>query len=250
MTVQTAPSVTADPSDQTVLAGGTASFTAAASGNPTPSVQWEVDTGSGYADLSDEGVYSGSGSDTLTITGATATMNGYQYEAVFSNGVGAPATTTAATLTVQTAPSVTTNPSDQTVLAGGTASFTAAASGNPTPGVQWEVDTGSGYTSLSDEGVYSGSGTDTLTISGATAAMSGYQYEAVFSNGVGAGDHRGGHADRSDRPERDREPERSDGPGGRHGELHGGGQRQSYARRAVGGRHRQRLRRSERRGCL
>ena len=81
------PSVTADPSDQTVLAGGTASFTAAASGNPTPGVQWEVDTGSGYADLSDGGVYSGSSTDTLTITGATATMNGYQYEAVFSNGV-------------------------------------------------------------------------------------------------------------------------------------------------------------------
>ena len=37
-------------------------------------------------------------------------MNGYQYEAVFSNGIGLPATTTAATLTVQTAPSVTAEP--------------------------------------------------------------------------------------------------------------------------------------------
>ena len=106
LTVQTAPSVTANPSDQTVLAGGTASFTAAASGNPTPSVQWEVDTGSGYTDLSDEGVYSGSGSDTLTITGATAGMSGYQYEAVFSNGVGMPASTTTATLTVVPIPNI------------------------------------------------------------------------------------------------------------------------------------------------
>ena len=60
--------------------------------------------GSGYTSLGDEGVYSGSSSDTLTITGATAAMNGYQYEAVFSNGIGLPATTTAATLTVQTRP--------------------------------------------------------------------------------------------------------------------------------------------------
>ena len=168
-----------------MLAGGTVSFMAAASGNPTPSVQWEVNTGSGYTSLSDEGVYSGSSSDTLTITGATAAMNGYQYEAVFSNGIGLPATTTAATLTVQIAPGVTAEPGDQTVLAGGTVSFMAAASGNPTPSVQWEVNTGSGYTSLSDGGVYSGSSSDTLTITGATAAMNGYQYEAVFSNGIG-----------------------------------------------------------------
>ena len=185
LTVQIAPSVTAEPGDQTVLAGGTVSFMAAASGNPTPSVQWEVNTGSGYTSLSDEGVYSGSSSDTLTITGATAAMNGYQYEAVFSNGIGLPATTTAATLTVQSAPGVTAEPGDQTVLAGGTVSFVAAASGNPTPSVQWEVNTGSGYTGLSDEGVYSGSSSDTLTITGATAAMNGYQYEAVFSNGIG-----------------------------------------------------------------
>jgi len=45
-------------------------------------------------------MYSGSSSDTLTITGATLAMNGYQYQAVFSNGVGTPATTTAATLAV------------------------------------------------------------------------------------------------------------------------------------------------------
>ena len=52
-------------------AGGTTTFTAAASGYPTPSVQWEVNTGSGtFSDLSDTGVYSGSGTGTLTITGA------------------------------------------------------------------------------------------------------------------------------------------------------------------------------------
>ena len=74
-------------------------------------------------------------------------MNGYEYEAVFTNAAGT-ATTTAATLTVQTAPSVTANPTNQTVNAGGTATFTAAASGNPTPSVQWEVSTDSGFTTF------------------------------------------------------------------------------------------------------
>ena len=70
------------------MAGGTATFTAAASGNPAPSVRWEVNTGSGFTDLTDGGVYSGSSTGTLTITGATPAMNGYQYEAVFTNAAG------------------------------------------------------------------------------------------------------------------------------------------------------------------
>ena len=77
-------------------------------------------------------------------------MNGYEYEAVFTNTAGS-VTTSAATLTVQTAPTVTTQPTNQTVHAGGTATFTAAASGNPTPTVQWTVSTGSGFTDVTTE---------------------------------------------------------------------------------------------------
>ena len=86
-------------------------------------------------------------------------MNGYQYEAVFTNAAGG-VTTTAVTLTVEaaTAPSVTTQPAAQTALTNGTATFTAAASGVPTPTVQWEVNTGSGtFAAVSDTSVYSGS---------------------------------------------------------------------------------------------
>ena len=52
-------------------------------------------------------------------------------------------------------------------------------------------------TSLTDSGVYSGSSTDTLTITAATAGMNGYQYEAVFTNGCRhTSIHHGGHVDR------------------------------------------------------
>ena len=136
---------------------------------------------------------------------------------------------------------MTTQPTNQTVVAGGTATFTAAASGNPTPTVQWEVNTGSGFTNVTDTGVYSGSSTGTLTITGATAAMNGYQYEAVFTNAAGNVDHHAGHADRADPPpERDHAADQPDGRRGQHGDLHGGGQRQSHAHRAVGSQHRQR----------
>ena len=48
-----APTVTTQPASQTVTAGQTATFTAAASGNPTPTVQWQVstDSGSTFSDI-------------------------------------------------------------------------------------------------------------------------------------------------------------------------------------------------------
>ena len=168
-------------------------FTAAASSDLATSVQWEVNAGSGFTNASDAGFYSGSSTDTLTITGATAAMNDYQYEAVFTDTAG-DVSTTAATLTVQTAPKVTKNPSSWTTPPGDTATFSAAASSSLTSTVQWDVNTGSGFTDLTDGSVYSGSSTDTLTITGATSAMSGYQYEAVFTNSIGLDDHHGGYA--------------------------------------------------------
>ena len=78
-------------------------FTATASGNPAPNVQWEVSTDGG--------------SSFSTITTATSTSysfaadprdNGYEYEAFFRNSQGS-VTTSAATLTVDSV-SVTTDP--------------------------------------------------------------------------------------------------------------------------------------------
>ncbi len=95
------PVVTTNPTSATINVGQPTSFTAAGSGNPAVTVQWQVNTGngSGFTNLSDSGVYSGSATTTLTITGATAGMSGYQYQAVFTNFIGT-ATTTAAMLTV------------------------------------------------------------------------------------------------------------------------------------------------------
>ena len=174
LTVQTVPTVTTQPSDQTVTAGGTATFTAAASGNPTPSVQWMVSTDSG-ATFND---ISGATSPTYSLT-PTIAQNGDEFEAVFTNAAGS-ATTTAATLTVQAAPAVTTQPSDQTVGDGTTATFTAAASGNPTPSVQWMVSTDSGAT-FND---ISGATSPTYSFT-AGVAQSGDEYEAVFTNSLG-----------------------------------------------------------------
>ena len=176
---QNLPIVTTNPTAATINAGGTTTFTAAASGTPTPTVQWQVNTGSGFANISDGGVYSGSATGTLTITGATAAMNTYQYQAVFTNS-GGTATSNAATLKVDFAPTVTTSPTAQTVNAGSSVTFTAAAGGNPAATVQWQVSTDGGQTFSNIAGATSASYSFTTA-----AADNGKQFEAVFTNSVG-----------------------------------------------------------------
>jgi hypothetical protein len=97
--VNAAPAITQQPSNQTVTAGATAVFTAAASGVPTPTVQWQSKPPAGsFANIG------GATSLMLSVPSTTVGMSGTEYRAVFSNSSGGPATTNAATLTVNAAP--------------------------------------------------------------------------------------------------------------------------------------------------
>ena len=94
LVVDTVPVVTTNPLSQTITAGKSVSFTVAATGNPTPSVTWQVSTngGANYTTIP------GATSTTYTFVTTTA-QSGYLYRAVFGNGIGT-ATTVAATLKV------------------------------------------------------------------------------------------------------------------------------------------------------
>ncbi len=174
-----APAITSQPESETVTAGATASFSAVASGSPTPKVQWRVSTNTGRSWSSVRGATS-----TTYSFNASSSQNGYEYDAVFTNSAGT-ATTNAATLMVTAAspvpPTITLQPANESVSAGATASFSAAASGSPTPTVQWRVLTSAGGTWTAITGATST--TYSLT---ASLSQNGYQYEAVFTNSVGS----------------------------------------------------------------
>ena len=87
------PVIILHPIDQNITYGSNATFTAAASGMPTPTVQWQVDNGGGWSDIP------GATSTSLTITMPPVSYSGYQYHAVFTNSEGG-TITNAATLTV------------------------------------------------------------------------------------------------------------------------------------------------------
>jgi hypothetical protein len=182
LTVHAAPVVTASPSSQAVTLGSPVSFSASATNTPAPTVQWQVSTnGTVWTNIT------GGTSSTISNTDLasysftpTAAQSGYQYRAVFTNIYGLTAITKAATLTVNSAPVVKTNPSSQTAKSGATVTFTAAATGSPTPTVQWQVSTNGGSTYSNIVGATSAS----YTITNVAMSQAG-MYRAVFTNSIG-----------------------------------------------------------------
>ena len=177
MTLATGPKATTQPVSQAYTYGGSLTFTAAASGTPTPTVQWQYSTNSGstWTNLS------GATSTSLTVSNLTGFENHWEVRAVFTNVAGS-ATSNAATMTETGAPVVTTQPISQTYTSGGSLTFTSAASGTPTPTVQWQYSTngGSTWTNLS------GATSTSLTLSNLTAFENGWKVRAVFTNGAGS----------------------------------------------------------------
>ncbi|MEL1242440.1 hypothetical protein AAEO59_15395, partial [Flavobacterium sp. DGU99] len=167
----TAPTVTANPSSATICSTSNTTFSISATG--ATAYQWQVNTGSGFTDIANGGVYSTATTNTLTITGATSGMNGYQYRCVAKDG-SCSTTSSSGTLTVSN-PSVT--PLSQTNVAcnggaTGAAAVNAATGGaggytyNWTPG----NPTGDGTTSVT--GLTAGSWTCTVTdANGCTASQ-------------------------------------------------------------------------------
>jgi hypothetical protein len=78
------------------------------------------------------------------------------------------------------APTVSSQPSSVTVEEGALATFTATATGKPVPSPQWWVSTDGGKTFAKDS-EDRGALKDTLEVE-ATAAKSGYEYYAIFTN--------------------------------------------------------------------
>ena len=152
---------TSNPSSTTVCEGATASFTVAVTGSP--SIQWQVSTNGGgsFSDLA------GETANSLSFT-ASASQNGNQYHAVVTNSCGT-ATSNAATLTVQQT-TATTDPADQAVNQGGTASFSTMASGAGPFSFVWKK----GATVLNN-GDLGGRVTITTTSNTSTLAISNVQ---------------------------------------------------------------------------
>jgi len=163
-----APSITTQPASQTITAGQTATFAVAASGTAPMSYQWQLN-GSAI---------NGATSSTYTTPAETVSNSGAKFSVVVSNSTGS-ATSNNATLTVNAAPvapSITTQPTSQTINAGQTATFTVVASGTAPLSYQWELN-GSAI---------NGATSSTYTTPAETVSNSGAKFSVVVSNSTGS----------------------------------------------------------------
>ena len=76
--------ISSQPSNANICTGGNVNFSIVSTG--VEKFQWQEDNGGGFTNISNGGIYSGTTTETLTITGATGVMDGYDYRCILSNG--------------------------------------------------------------------------------------------------------------------------------------------------------------------
>ncbi len=172
-TTHSSAAITTQPADQTILVGGTATFSVTAAGNPGPTYQWWFD----------DSPISGANGPTLTLSNVQLANAGtyiVQVSNTVSNAGGNffnTLTSVAANLTVLASgtPAFTQQPANQTVSAGKPATLTVAATGLPAPTYQWKKNGVS----------LNGATNATYTIASASAADAG-SYTVVATNNIGS----------------------------------------------------------------
>jgi hypothetical protein len=165
--VNSAPSITQQPVNQTVNVGQTATFTVAAVGTLPLSYQWQKNN-----------VNIGGATGTTYVTPAAVIGdNGATFRCVVTNTLGN-ATSNSATLTVTSGnlpPTVTGDPADQTVQVGATASFSVTATGTSPLSYQWQKNNAN----------IGGATVASYTTPATVKADSGARFRCIVSNAFG-----------------------------------------------------------------
>jgi Immunoglobulin I-set domain len=162
-----APTIAAQPLNQIVTVGQTASFSVMASGTPPFSYQW----------LKNNANISGATAASYTTPATIAGDDGAKFDVVVSNAAGS-VTSAVATLTVNAgavAPTITAQPANQTVVVGQTATFSVTATGTAPLSYQWQKN------SANINGATASSYTTPATVSGDNGA----NFDVVVSNTAG-----------------------------------------------------------------
>ena len=158
-----APSIVSQPANRAVTAGQTATFSVTATGTAPLLYQWKKN---GAA-------ISGATASSYTTGATSASDNNSQFTVTVTNSVSN-VTSSAATLTVNVPPSITTQPASRTVNAGQAATFNVAATGTGTLSYQWKRD----------GNVISGATSASYTTPATVASDNGAQFSVTVTDSV------------------------------------------------------------------
>ncbi len=175
------PAITAQPTDELVGLGATATFSVTATGTTPLIYQWQLN-GTNLVkgtNLVDGGIFDGVTNSTLTITNVQPGDAG-NYSVIVTNLAGS-VTSSNAALTVLTLPQITNQPVGQSNSVGATVTFSVGAVGQVPLRFHWQFN----GINLANSGQISGATNDTLAISNAQTTNSG-SYSVIVSNLVGS----------------------------------------------------------------
>ncbi len=164
----TAPTITTQPTNQTVTAPQTATFSVAATGTAPLTYQWKKNGAN----------ISGATASSYTTPATTTGDSGSTFQVVVSNSAGSAPSATV-TLTVSAAavaPTITTQPTNQTVTAPQTATFTVSATGTAPLTYQWKKNGAN----------ISGATASSYTTPATTTGDSGSTFQVLVSNSAGS----------------------------------------------------------------
>jgi len=174
---------------QTVVPGQSTTFTVATASGTTYSYQWQVNTGSGWVNLSNAGNYNGVTTATLAVSNIDASFDNNNYQCLVTGP--SPCTTltpVVANLHISNT-GFATQPSDVTICNSGSAAFSIATSGDAPFSIQWQMSTDNGLNFADIANGLNATGltfanTDqlTLNVSGITLANSGLKFACIVNS--------------------------------------------------------------------
>ncbi len=177
------PSTPVLATSDTILCGGTTATLSIQSGNLNDASQWHW--------------YSSSCGGTPVGTGSTIQVTPLSTTTYYARGEGSclssPGVCDSIVIKSFADPVVTTDPADSAICNNGSATFKIIATAGNSLAYQWQVNTGAGYTDITNGGIYSGATatTGTLQLTGVTTAMDGYKYRCIVTNGCARKDTSG-----------------------------------------------------------
>jgi gliding motility-associated-like protein len=144
------------------------------------SYQWQINTGSGFVDITDNGVYTGSTTSTLTISLVEESMANDAFQCVVSatDNCGNPSSVTSNQVALAPAypVTITTQPADAEACFGTATSFSVAATGTNLS-YQWQLSTDGGVSFSNLPSANSA----VLNLNNLSINSNGYQYRAVVT---------------------------------------------------------------------
>jgi len=161
--VPVAPGITG-PTNQAVYVGADVTIIATVTGEPTPTLQWQMD-GTNLV---------GATSSSIMLPDVQLTDSG-TYSLIASNSAGVATTSMVLTVSLAPVPPSITGPTDQTVVAGDDGTFTVSVSGLPTPTVQW-LENGTNVVGATDS---------VLVLTSVRYSQNGFVYSVIASNSAG-----------------------------------------------------------------